>query len=221
MPTLATGTSTTEPGPPHHGPLKRASGGFTLLEMLVVVFIIALLAGAAIVGLGSTGQDSGLQKERDRLSALMSYARERGAILTIEYGIRCAQHGYRFVYYDTRTARWLPETFDDTLHLRKLPPGLNVSLIIEGHQIVLDDKNLTIPKAQTTPPGGKLNALGSDMPGTFTPQSSDNSPQILLLSNGDVNSFSLTLQREGTRRSATLQSKADGTIEAGAILEPK
>jgi type II secretion system protein H len=222
MPTLATGISTaTEPGAPHRGPLKRSSGGFTLLEMLVVVFIIALLTSAAIISLGSTGQDSGLEKERDRLSALMSYARERGAILTIEYGIRCGQHGYRFVYYDNRTSQWLPETFDETLRLRRLPAGLNVSLIIEGHQIVLDDKNLAIPKAATTPAGGKLNTLGSDMPSTFAPQNSDNAPQILILSNGDVNSFSLTLTREGTRRNATLQSKTDGTIETGAILEPK
>jgi type II secretion system protein H len=221
MPTLATGISTTEHRPTHRKPPGRAAGGFTLLEMLVVVFIVALLAGAAIIGLGATGKDSGLEKERDRLSMLMSYARERGALLTIEYGIRCGQHGYRFVYYDNRTRTWLPETFDETLRLRKLPPGINVSLIIEGHQIVLDDKSLAIPKALTTPAGGKLNTLGSDTPSTFTPQDSDNGPQILLLSNGDVNSFTVTLARDGTRRSTTVLSKADGTIESGAIVEPK
>src|SRR5580658_3537410 len=160
MPTLVTGTSTTE--------VERtpslAQGGFTLLEMLVVVFIIALLASAAILSLGATGKDSGLEKERDRLSSLMSYVRERGAILTLEYGIRCGPHGYRFVYFDNRTNQWQPETVDETLRLRKLPPGLNLNLIIEGHQIVLDDKNLAIPKTATTPAGGTLNSLGADMP---------------------------------------------------------
>jgi hypothetical protein len=189
--------------------------------MLVVVFIIALLSGAAIIGLGSTGQDNGLEKERDRLAALMSYVRERGAMLTIEYGIRCAPHGYRFVYFDNRINQWRPENVDESLRMRRMPAGLNLSLIIEGHQIVLDDKNLTIPKGSTTPPGGKSTALGSDIPSTFETQTADNSPQILLLSNGDVNSFSVTLERESTHRSATLQSKADGTIQTGAIVEPR
>jgi hypothetical protein len=187
----------------------------------VVMLIIALLTSAAMISLGSTGKDSGLEKERDRLAALMSYVRDRGAMLTIEYGMRCGPHGYRFVYFDNRTNQWQPETVDETLRVRHLPAGLKLGLVIEGHQIVLDDKNLSIPKALTTPAGGKLDTLGSDMPSTFVAQDADNSPQLLLLSNGDVNSFALTLEREGTRRSATLQSKPDETITAGPILEPK
>jgi type II secretion system protein H len=205
----------------HRWQAHRPQRGFTLLEVLVVMLIIALLTGAAIISLGSTGQDSELQKERDRLAALMSYIRERGAMLTIEYGIRCGPHGYRFVYFDHRTNQWQPEIVDDTLRMRRLPAGVQLSLVIEGHQIVLDDKNLTIPKALTTAPGGKLNTLGSDLPSTFEAQNADNSPQVLLLSNGDVNSFALTLAREGTRRTTTLQSKPDQTIDSGPILEPK
>jgi general secretion pathway protein H len=205
----------------HRWQANRPQRGFTLLEVLVVMLIIALLTSAAILSLGSTGKDSGLEKERDRLAALMSYVRERGAMLTIEYGMRCGPHGYRFVYFDHRTNQWQPETVDETLRVRHLPAGLKLGLVIEGHQIVLDDKNLTIPKALTTPAGGKLNTLGADMPSTFEAQNADNSPQVLLLSNGDVNSFSLTLEREGTRRSATLQSKPDETIATGPILEPK
>jgi general secretion pathway protein H len=221
MPTLETGTSTTKSAIARPQVLKAASGGFTLLEMMVVVFIIALLAGATVIGMGSTGQDSGLQKERDRLSTLMSYVRERGAMLTIEYGLRCGPHGYRFVYFDNRSNQWQPEKVDDSLRLRRLPAGLTLTLTVEGHPIVLDDKNLTVPKALTTPPGGKLNTLGADMPSTFATADPDNSPQVLLLSNGDVNSFSLRLERDGTHRNATLLSKADGTIETGAILEPR
>lgn len=205
----------------HRWQADRPQRGFTLLEVLVVMLIIALLTSAAILSLGSTGQDSELQKERDRLAALMSYVRERGAMLTIEYGIRCGPHGYRFVYFDNFTHQWQPEIVDDTLRLRHLPAGVKLSLVIEGHQIVLDDKNLTIPKTQTTPAGGKLNTLGADLPSTFDAQNPDNSPQVLLLSNGDVNSFALTLGRDGTHRTTTLQSKPDQTIDAGAILEPK
>ena len=32
----------------------------------------------------------------------MAYVHERGGMLTLEYGIRCGQHGYRFVFFDNR-----------------------------------------------------------------------------------------------------------------------
>jgi general secretion pathway protein H len=196
--------------------------GFTLIEMMVVVFIVALLAAGAVISLGATGRDSQLERERDRLTALTSYVRERGAMLTLEYGVRCGQHGYRFVYFDNRINQWQPESVDDTLRPRRMPAGLRLQLTIEGHPIVLDDKALSIPKGSAaTAPGANVNTLGTDLPSTFDNQVSDNMPQILLLSNGDINSFSLTLLREGANRTVTVQSDVDGVIHAGEIVEPK
>lgn len=266
---------------------RIAQRGFTLLELMIVVVIIGMLVIGAILTLGATGQDSSLQQERDRLAALMAYGRERGAILTLEYGIRCGIHGYRFVFYDNRLMRWAPETVDDTLHARKLPAGLRLGLVIEGHPIVLDDNALKVDPVAATPPGGTVSSLlgsssgigaisgsaglgalssggsltgsgsglsssgglgsgftnlggasgggslgtgsssggglgsGSSSSSGLNTQPDNNMPQILLFSNGDTNSFALTLTREGVNRSATLQSSDDGTIKVGDIVEPK
>jgi type II secretion system protein H len=234
-----------------------AARGFTLLELMVVVVIIGIVVIGTILSLGATGRDSGLEQERDRLAALIAYTRERGEMLTLEYGIRFGQHGYRFTFYDNRLAQWGPERVDDTLRLRRLPQGLRFQLLIEGKEIVLDDKALQISPVSAAPAGAlpTVNASGSSsggaapgvlsvanlssLPGTpGAPGTSNNpsapgssgglnstvsndTPQILLFSNGDTNSFALTIVREEVGRSATLQSSDDGTVRVGDIIEAK
>jgi type II secretion system protein H len=194
--------------------------GFTLIEILVVVVIIGVVIVGALLSLGATGKDSQLERERDRLASLMAYVHERGGMLTLEYGIRCGQHGYRFVYFDHITNQWVPEATDDTLRLRRLPAGLTLTLVIEGRPIVLNDKALTVSKSATTPAGGTISALG-DMPSSFTAQTADNSPQVMLFSSGETNSFALTITRDGVGRNATLQSADYGTIHVSDIVEAK
>jgi general secretion pathway protein H len=195
-------------------------GGFTLIEVLVVVVIIGVIIVGAMLSLGATGKDSQLERERDRLAALMAYVHERGGMLTLEYGIRCGQHGYRFVYFDNVTSQWVPETTDDTLRPRRMPAGLSLQLVIEGRPIVLTDKALTIDKRATTPAGGTVSTLG-ELSSSFTDQLAGNAPQMLLFSNGETNAFALTITRDGVGRNVTLQSSADGTVKVSDILEPK
>jgi type II secretion system protein H len=212
--------------------------GFTLLELLVVVVIIGLVVAGAILSLGATGRDSQLERERDRLTALIAYARERGALLTLEYGIRCGQHGYRFVYYDNRTMQWQPETLDDTLRVHHLSDGLDLQLVVEGRDVVLDDQALQLPQnaivtgsgapaSLTSPPGDAATSSTSSFsstsglgaPAQLNAQIAENAPQIMLLSDGDMNSFALTIERSSARRSVTLKSASDGTVSASDIAQ--
>ena len=60
------------------------------------------------------------------------------------------------------------------------------------------------PRLAATPTSNDLLALPSDL----NVQVADNAPQIMLLSNGDTNSFVLTIQRDSARRSVTLKSNS-------------
>jgi general secretion pathway protein H len=176
---------------------RRRLRGFTLIEMLVVVVIIGVLATGLYLSLGDTGRDRALEQERDRLTALIAYVREQGELQTLEYGLRLTPNGYRFSVYDNRNNTWMPENLDDILRPRTLPAGLSFTLVLEGRAVVLD------------PPDTRQ--LGSDTP--------DVSPQIMLFSNGDLNSFELTIRRAAANRSVTLRSTESGKIEVGDMLE--
>ena len=161
-----------------------------------MVVIIGVVIAGMLLSLGATGRDSQLEQERDRLSALIDYVRERAALQTIEYGLRCDSGGYRFVLYDTRAAAWRMDPLDDTLRARILPAGLEISLTVEDRPIVLPPR--PDPKAKAP---------------------IDLTPQIMLFSSGELTNFKLRLTRTGTGRSALLTGTVAGKLEVGDVVE--
>jgi general secretion pathway protein H len=180
--------------------MRAAQKGFTLVEILVVVVIIGMMAAGLVISMGTSGRDSELEHERDRLNGLIQYTRERGELQIAEYGLQIVPNGYRFVLYDSRTGLWGEDVLDTTLAQHRLPVGLTLSLVVEGHEVVIAE-----PKQLDSSTGKPL----------------DLTPQIMLFSSGDTNDFELTLTREQAGRSVTFKNTATGTIEAGELKEAK
>lgn len=151
------------------------------------MLIIGVMAASMLLAFTLTGRDRELERESDRLLALLNYAREQAEIQTREYGVQFVDDGYEFLTYDARRGAWRSVTEDDALIARKLPDGLDIKLTLEGRPVVL-----TRPK-----------------------EAKDKTPQLMVFSNGDLNSsFTATLERESGVRSVTLtEDDKDQIIE--------
>lgn len=163
--------------------LHRARG-FTLIEIMVVVVIIGVLSAGMILSVSLTGRDRELEKESDRMLALINYAREQAELQTREYGIIFQDDNYEFVSYDVHRQVWRSIFEDDALQLRHLPYGLNVKLKIETRPVVL--KKPTDAK--------------------------DKTPQVMIFSSGDLTQFEVTLERDEGVRSVTIVQDDKGNV---------
>jgi general secretion pathway protein H len=193
MPTSGTGTSAIRGAPRGSAAPHGRARGFTLIEILVVVAIIALVSAGMLLSVTLTGRDRDLEKESDRLLALFTYAREQAELQTREYGILFQDDGYEFLAYDTRRAAWRSVFEDDALAARKLPDGLDVKLMVDARPVVL-----TRPK-----------------------DAQDKTPQVMIFSNGDLSAFAATLERDGGVRSVTLTPDDQGVVVEQPMVEPK
>ena len=184
----------------------RHSRGFTLIELLVVVLIIGITAVTVVLSVSITGRDSELEKEGERVFALVNYAREKAELQTREVGLFCHDRDYEFLTFDSRKSIWRNIEEDETLRLRELPAGLTLRLIVEGRPVVLKRRQ------QETKAIDEKEQEKRDK---------DRIPHVMIFSNGDLTPFRLTVEREDSGRSITMASNDQGKIEAEALQEPR
>ncbi|MBE9516040.1 MAG: type II secretion system minor pseudopilin GspH [Proteobacteria bacterium] len=79
----------------------RYSGGFSLIEIMVVVTIIAVIAGMAVLSIGEDPRRS-VQDEAQRLHALLTQAKEEAILQGQLYVLRMEEDRYEFMQPDEK-----------------------------------------------------------------------------------------------------------------------
>ncbi len=176
------------------------ASGFTLLELLVVLIIIGIVSSFAMLSIGLLGRNQPLDKDAQRLLALMRMASEESVMKTEELGLAVSNDGYHFVRYDYDQNTWQPLE-DDLFRERRLPDNVTLDLVLEGRSISLGDPSMTDSNTKS--------ALHDDTEKQSTP------PQIMFLSSGEVSSFALTLSAHPGNAQRIIKSLGDGNLTLG------
>jgi general secretion pathway protein H len=178
------------------------SDGFSLIEILVVVVILAIVSTIALMSLGVLGDDRELRTEAQRMQTLLEIAQDEAIMQGREFGMEIMLDSFRFVEFNPFTNQWSVIVGDDTLRLRQLPEDVEFELTLEDRdvELELDPAEIsTIEDAADRSPG------------------EDYSPHLLIFSSGDMSPFELRITRRYDRAVVVLRRDLTGEFE---ILTP-
>lgn len=112
----------------------RAAPGFSLIELLVVVVIIAVLALAVTLSVAG-GADRQVLRETDRFEGLVRLACEKAEQTGREIGVNVGTGGFSF--QQLAGDEWQDADVDGELHPRSWLDGMRVALSREGRSVDL------------------------------------------------------------------------------------
>ena len=165
--------------------------GFSLLELLVVIVIIAILFTFTTLAIRGTSPEELIQTEAQRLDRLIQLALEEAILRGTEYGLEFKPDSYRFLLFIENT--WQPLEDDKLLRQRQLPENMEFELEIEQIDVLVEKQS------------DDSESEDEDRP----------DPQVFILSSGEITpEFSVRLVMPGVATSYIVSGTINGEHKA-------
>lgn len=149
----------------------RVQRGFSLIEMLAVVFVVVLLTSLVSLNVGSGGADINRENKVREVAAMLSYALTEAELSGTDHGLlihRLADgdNNYQGLWLRRYDQGWAPPlSLNDAFEDLQFEPGVELELQLEEQPLV----DFEILEEDTNPP-----------------------PQIILFAGGEVTPGELT-----------------------------
>ncbi len=163
-----------------HLPIR--TGGFSLLELIIVLVIIGVVVGAISISITDTRGDN-LHFEARRLAARLSLAVDEAVLINQELGFAVETDAYQFLSLNDERWQLISSELDNQLREQQLPEGMEIQISID---------NLFSSFQQST----NINQLFKEKEqDTDADEDSELAvrPQIYLMSSGEINPFVLLI----------------------------
>lgn len=151
--------------------MARVQRGFSLIEMLAVVFVVVLLTSLVSLNVGTGGADINRENKVREVAAMLSYALTEAELSGTDHGLlihRLAEgdSNYQGLWLRRYDQGWAPplslnDAFDDL----KFEPGVELELQLEEQPFV----DFEILEEETNPPPQIIFFAGGEVtPGELT-----------------------------------------------------
>lgn len=184
--------------------LARPQQGFTLLEIMVVVVIMGVMITFASLSVGSRVNEDKLENEARRAEAIIKLASEEAEAKGVEIGLRFSEGGYRLLRLD-ETKQWQDYEQSGPLRRRSFSAPFALALTVDGRAVKLP--------AELTPEQEAALANSATLKSDEEDEASRITPQVLLLSSGEITPFTLQITAPGIKASYRIEADALGRVQ--------
>jgi general secretion pathway protein H len=172
--------------------------GFTLLELLVVVVIVAIMFTYTTLAIRGESPEDMIKQEAQRLERLIQLAMEESILRGEEYALEFYPDSYQFLRFEQNS--WRQLSGDKILRKRELPHEMELELRLEETEIVM---SFGSEKSQD------LDEKDSDENEKVKPE-----PQIYILSSGEITpEFDVRFYILGIDASYFVKASFDGSVK--------
>ena len=149
----------------------RRQRGFSLLELLVTLFVVVLVTSLVSLNIGSGDRDILLRAAVESLADNASYALDEAQFTGMNYGLMlhmeddAGQWRYRFDWWEQTPVGWRsPASGKDVFAPGELPAGLDLQLELDG---LVQEQERLVSTSEAPQPQILLYASGETVPGAI------------------------------------------------------